>query len=622
MTLVVTQFAPASDPATFRLSVEVDGVEHVFVLTINSGELTTVSAPESLHALCAAVGLDPSTLLRLPIRLRAEHSLELPLSFPTPRQLHSVPEGELWRTPASTSERIRRVRFGAHISRESLDCARRFLGRHVDASFFPRAFEYQVVDRTWDELGEWAHEVDLLEHRASNRRELIVPKRNGSVRMATRLDVLETVLLTACVFELGPVAERARVPVAEGVVHSFRFDPDGDGLWSNECNYGSYRARLLELAHSAGTSFVLETDISSFYHKVTPDVAVHALERAGGDRRLLEGIRRLLRSSSTAGLPVGPHFSSLFAEAVLNDVDATLLSAGAIFARFNDDYRFFCKTAEEVAMREAQFAEALWQAGGLTTQREKRGVIGVEEYVGMLQSGESAWLSNLEQSLLEWNPYADVEDEELPESVIVDVDAARALLNEQLTRTIPDTSLCRKAFSALPLLDRLEMIPTLLRHLPRIGLVAQNISDSVHVGVPRHPETNEELSPEILQGLYNLAGVTSEKNDFMRLWLANAFVSKDMDSPAGLVECCHRWPQDLMLLREVIIAFRGSFAGSTSNASDPWLRRAQLLGGGTPSLSTGGSPRERWESRLDSAISDHAGDESLFSPRTGTTDPE
>ncbi len=44
------------------------------------------------------------------------------------------------------------------------------------------------------------------------------------------------------------------------------------------------------------------------------------------------------------GIPIGPNASRVLAEAVLIDVDAGLLSDGADFIRWVDDYTIFCKS--------------------------------------------------------------------------------------------------------------------------------------------------------------------------------------------------------------------------------------------------------------------------------------
>ena len=614
MTLVVRQFSPATDPGTYRLVVEVDGVEHVFVLTVSDGELTTVSAPDSLHALCNAVGISVNMLLRLPVRFRTLQALDLPLRFETPRALPSLAEEELWRSPPAGPRRSR-VRIGAHVSYEGLDSARRFLSKRVDASFFPRAFEYQVVDDAWDDLRRLAHDIDLLEHHATNRREMVVPKRdNIGARVATRLDVLDTLLLTAAVFELGHVAERARIPVSDGIVHSFRFAPSDGELWGANCSYASFSQRVAELTSAPSTSYVLEADVSAFYHRAAPDVAVHALERSGCDRRLLEGVRRLLRSNSTVGLPVGPQFSAFFAEAVLNDVDASLLGAGATFVRFNDDYRFFCASELEAKTREQQFAEALWRAGKLTPQEAKTRPFRVEDYLRRIRPEPTSWLEELEQRLADVDPYADVQHDDLEEPIKLQVDEARALLQKSIAPDAEaDARLCRRAFMALPLPEQLELIPQVLEQLARVRLVTQNLSEAVHIGVPRHPDTNAEISIGLLRRLQSVAiAATGTGNDFTRLWLCNAFIAREMPHPPDLLECWRSSPNDLLMLREIIIALRGSLPATPIETDDTWLRRAQIVAGCTLARPRVSSTAERWNVALEDAVSEQRHNESLF----------
>ena len=52
-------------------------------------------------------------------------------------------------------------------------------------------------------------------------------------------------------------------------------------------------------------------------------------------------------SGTSYGIPVGPHFSHLFAEVTLHEVDTFLISQKIDFIRYVDDYLFFGSTEDQ-----------------------------------------------------------------------------------------------------------------------------------------------------------------------------------------------------------------------------------------------------------------------------------
>jgi len=105
-----------------------------------------------------------------------------------------------------------------------------------------------------------------------------------------------------------------------------------------------------ELANSGEYSHVLVADIVDFYNQVYVHRVENALEAAtvAGERaKNIERFLLLLNAKQSRGLPVGPIFSILLAEAALNDVDTFLLREGAPHIRYVDDFRVFCRSRKE-----------------------------------------------------------------------------------------------------------------------------------------------------------------------------------------------------------------------------------------------------------------------------------
>ena len=104
------------------------------------------------------------------------------------------------------------------------------------------------------------------------------------------------------------------------------------------------------LEQNPNVKFVLQTDISDFYHRIY----AHRLEGFFGDwpkntataTSLIVRIIKAIRGKESFGLPVGGPSSRLLAELSLRDSDKSLFDDGVPFTRFVDDYRFFIKNDE------------------------------------------------------------------------------------------------------------------------------------------------------------------------------------------------------------------------------------------------------------------------------------
>ena len=79
---------------------------------------------------------------------------------------------------------------------------------------------------------------------------------------------------------------------------------------------------------------------------------MNALQAACGNAlqdniRVLEKMLTRFSENVSYGIPIGPAASRPLGEAVLIDVDSTLLSFDIDFVRFTDDYVIFATTPEE-----------------------------------------------------------------------------------------------------------------------------------------------------------------------------------------------------------------------------------------------------------------------------------
>lgn len=598
MTLQVNHIQRAADGGAYQVFLDVDGAPYVFVVRVQRGPVFAISAPHSFWLACAEHDIDPQSVLELVQRTDAGEPMAWPLALSTTTGQGAGPQ-KLWG-----------AKLGCRLPPESLRRAIGYYERRSDTTLFPKAFEYSIIRECWDDLHDAVSSVDLLGHGMTDFRQLIAPKASGGTRIATQLDPLDNILLTACVYELGSAFEAARVPADAGVVHSYRYQGGDEHLWDRRYSYGSFLARAKELSEASSTRFVAEADISSFYHRVPIEVAAHSLERAGAARKLLEGVCRMFLSFSNIGLPVGPPSSGLFAEAVLNEVDMALLLAGANFVRYSDDYRFFCKSEVEARSHLQLLSELLNQKAGLTLHDTKTQIWDVVNYQKHLET-KDAWLGDLREHMLARDPkYGDPEPEELDDHERGLLAKAHDLLKQALDEQHAAwLHRCRIALEALPLRERLDMLPGLLAQFGRLKPMARELSHSMTLFGRRRPSQREDLVGDVVNGIVNDQGRNSP--DFARMWITHPFERGDWPALEELIAIPKRWPADRAARRQIVLALQHDPRLAEEieiDPSDNWQRRAALRVLGTTAIRRRDSEtdRDRWNTLLDAVIADTA----------------
>src|SRR5262249_20337893 len=99
-----------------------------------------------------------------------------------------------------------------------------------------------------------------------------------------------------------------------------------------------------------------------------------------------------LMGLNSYGLPIGPFASRVLAEAVLIDVDSALLSDGADFVRWVDDYTIFCTSEVEGQRLLFRLAEHLFNNHGLTLSGMKTKLLSKEVF-------QERWLREPDQEI-------------------------------------------------------------------------------------------------------------------------------------------------------------------------------------------------------------------------------
>ena len=136
---------------------------------------------------------------------------------------------------------------GYRISANALDFALTHIERQGDTDILPTPFEYRAIRTSWQSVRDYLSTQDLDTWSVRPLRTCMVPKGPLGFRIATQLDPLDLLLITALVYEAGSQIEGARV--SRRSVYSHRFSPTSSGrLYAINGSYDAFRKKSLDLA--------------------------------------------------------------------------------------------------------------------------------------------------------------------------------------------------------------------------------------------------------------------------------------------------------------------------------------------------------------------------------------
>jgi exonuclease III len=314
---------------------------------------------------------------------------------------------------------------------------------HGVNSLFQRPFEFSIFEAHREALIADLSEMRVDYYRWSKPRTMVVPKDQYSVRLATQLDPLDALIMTAIVKLLGRKVEERRLP--KNTVFSHRFAERSERLYQKGIGWRDFwresKARAREVC------FVVQTDISDFYGQIPHSEILSQLEMCEIPERLCSAIESFLGAfdnEHARGIPVGPHAVHLLAEMSLIRTDKLLESEGLNFIRYIDDYHFFCCSEEEAAIAFFSAASIIQGELSLALNRGKTHVepseVVVEKAKLMIREKthserEEAFLELLEKLGTEDDHYESIEFESAKEldPEAISEDAFEEILSTHLT---------------------------------------------------------------------------------------------------------------------------------------------------------------------------------------------
>lgn len=479
----------------------------------------------------------------------------------------------------------------------SYDWALEHALKYGDTDVFPLPFEFDALRHDWVNVRDWLVTCDVRVWRVRPHRTLLAPKARYGFRVVTQLDPLDFLVFAATVYEFGRDIEQRRIPVGQGIVYSYRFDPQPDGqMFDPLMGYAAFQQQTTTILADPEIEYVAVTDIADFYSRIYHHRHEGALESASPLVNHSKTVMHLLKGwngTETFGIPVGSAPARLLAEATISDVDDALLANRVRFIRYNDDYRIFARSPAEGYRHLAFLADVLFRNHGLTLQPQKTLVLPKEEFSNrFLPSPEDREIDSLRErfeqlvsdlELVDRYESIDYEDLEDDQRELVDSLNLGELFREEIEGDRePD----------------LGVIRFVLRRMSQLGdaTLVDEVLDSIDV---LHP-----LFPEIIVYLRSLRGIAAvDRNaigervldlledsiiselEYHRMWALDLFTrSTEWDNENRFFALLGD-AKDLVSRRKLILAMGRSsqrhwFQSHWRRLFDetPWPRRAFLAG--------------------------------------------
>lgn len=265
------------------------------------------------------------------------------------------------------------------LPKASVERAIDHLIRYGDTDLLPFVPENVFLSERRDAVAKEVAGIDLDKLSPMQAVEIIAPKSRYGFRIVHQLPLLETLLFTAAIIEIGTPLEKLKRPLDEYGPFAYRFsETKGASLFLSDRNYQDWLRWQFELVRGRRFREVIHTDIADFYQRIYLHRIENILNSATGKKGINRFIVRLIkqiRSKQSHGIPVGGSAARVLAEAALTDTDSALADEGLVFTRYMDDYRIFIRKGQSAYHVLAFLADQLAASDGLSLNANKTRVL-------------------------------------------------------------------------------------------------------------------------------------------------------------------------------------------------------------------------------------------------------
>jgi hypothetical protein len=373
-----------------------------------------------------------------------------------------------------------------HLTADQLDNSLNAVLAHGYGDFFPDPPELSVLVSEWNEIRDELTKVDLDLYDGHDVMFSFAPKSRLNIRRVALLHPHDLIFYTGLVLALRPGIVSSRLPLNEKRVFSYHAERAGDGiLYTDKPGYAEFREAIIRRVKKSPDCYVGITDIADFYPKIYQHRLLNAIQAACGTS-LQDHIRvlgkMLMRFSENVsyGIPIGPAASRPLGEAILIDVDSTLLSFDVDFLRFTDDYVIFAEAPEDAEYGIRMLGETLVMNHGLTLQTAKTKVLDGVDYVDqylVTHTKKEAERRKLLDLVGDYDKAISYEDMTAEQKEEIDAMNLSKMLEDALAEDeIVDFKEVSFILGRLSALEKPDLIPIVIDNLDRLAPVAHSVA--------------------------------------------------------------------------------------------------------------------------------------------------
>lgn len=416
-----------------------------------------------------------------------------------------------------------------HLSPESLKAAIRHLCRYGDTDVFPHLPELAFFADEFKAVVAELAKLDLDSYKPAGAVEVLAPKSRYGFRIAHQLPALETLLLLACVIEIGDKIEVKRQPATLPRAFSYRFslDPANGQMFRQDRTFKDWLHRQHSLiGKNKNINYVVSTDISDYYARINFHRLENLLDEAApnhGAARFIKKHIKTIRAKQSFGLPVGGSAARLLAELALIDADQALRDRGLIATRFVDDFRIFLKKSESPYDALGHLAEQLAINEGLSLNAAKTSAATRSQYIKRLNHLTSDVAEEAEGVALDTLTANLYFDEEPDEDDLAKLKALNLveLLQKETDADTWDMGRIKVIFRALKITKPTESIKFILKNFADLVVFAREMCLLMEALETEEPGCFDDLLDDAIKAILTPPASSVQ---IIRTWILEMFV--------------------------------------------------------------------------------------------------
>jgi len=294
------------------------------------------------------------------------------------------------------------------------------------------------------------------------------------------------------------------------------------------------------------------------------------------------------------GILVGSAASRLIAETTISDIDQLLLSEGARYVRYSDDFRFFCNSEAEAYKYLTLIARALIDNHGLTLQQNKTKIVSIDVFrTKYLRENDKQELETLSERFYELlaeigieDTYGEIDYDSLPPEYQDAIDQLNleGILEEQIHEEEPDLSLLKFLLRRLAQLGDTDAIDLIFDNFSKFVPVIRETMEYLLQVESLSAAAKAGLGEKLIT-IYRDNTSTASHLEYSRMYLLRPFaLDGDWNSDDQYVKVFND-SLDEFSRREILLAMGRSkkdfwFRGRKQNLQEmtAWIRRAFIYG--------------------------------------------